>query len=114
MDNCIFCQIAAGEMTSDIIYKDDEVIAFNDMNPEAPTHFLVVPRRHITNLEEAKSEDAALIGKLMTTAALLARQRNLETDGYRVVMNVGKMGGQTMDHIHLHFLGGRFMKWPPG
>jgi histidine triad (HIT) family protein len=114
MTDCIFCQIAAGKLASDIVYEDDEVLAFNDMNPEAPTHILVVPRKHISNLNDAGPEDTTVIGKVVLTAALLAKQRGLGDQGYRLVVNTGKEAGQTVDHVHFHLLGGRFLSWPPG
>lgn len=114
MDDCIFCRIAAGKLASDIVYEDNDVIAFTDINPEAPTHLLVVPRRHIASLNAAEAADAELLGKVMLTAATLAKQRGLDGTGYRVVANTGREAGQTVDHIHFHLLGGRFMKWPPG
>lgn len=114
MNECLFCQIAAGKMASDIVYEDNDVIAFNDISPEAPTHVLIVPRRHVASLNETVGGDAPLLGKMMTTAVKLAKQRNLDSDGYRLVMNTGREAGQTVDHIHLHLLGGRALTWPPG
>ncbi|MDP1808221.1 MAG: histidine triad nucleotide-binding protein [Actinomycetota bacterium] len=114
MDDCIFCRIATGKLASDIVYEDNDVIAFTDINPEAPTHLLVVPRRHIASLNTAEPADAELLGKAMLTAASLAKQRGLDGPGYRIVANTGKEAGQTVDHIHFHLLGGRFMSWPPG
>ena len=114
MENCIFCQIAGGKIASDIVYEDNQVVAFTDINPEAPTHVLIVPRRHVASLNEVVPEDAALLGKLVQTAALIAKQKNLEQDGYRLVINTGRLAGQTVDHIHFHLLGGRQLTWPPG
>ncbi len=114
MDECIFCQVAAGKLTSDIVYEDNDVLAFNDLNPEAPIHLLIIPRIHISSLSDAEDKDEALLGKIVMTAASLAKQRGLDKTGYRLVANSGKQAGQTVDHIHFHLLGGRFMTWPPG
>lgn len=114
MNECIFCQIAAGKIASDIVYEDSDVIALTDVSPEAPTHLLIVPRRHVASLNDTDAGDAELLGKLMATAVELAKQRNLENNGYRLVMNTGSGAGQTVDHIHLHLLGGRALTWPPG
>jgi histidine triad (HIT) family protein len=114
MNDCIFCQIAAGKLASDIVFEDEDVVAFNDINPEAPTHILIVPRKHLANLNDAVSEDAALLGRVVITAAALAKQRGLDGQGYRLVVNTGQEAGQTVDHVHFHLLGGRFLSWPPG
>jgi len=114
MDDCIFCRIAAGKLASDIVYEDNDVVAFTDINPEAPTHLLVVPRRHISSLSAAEPADAELLGKVMLVATALARQRGLDAAGYRLVANTGREAGQTVDHVHFHLLGGRYMQWPPG
>jgi histidine triad (HIT) family protein len=114
MADCIFCRIIAGEIPSTRVYQDDAVYAFRDINPAAPSHILVVPRRHIATLDDANDGDAALLGSLMTTARTLAREEGLVEGGYRVVMNVGAGAGQSVFHIHLHVLGGRALAWPPG
>jgi histidine triad (HIT) family protein len=114
MDDCLFCRIASGKLASEIVYEDNDVVAFNDINPEAPFHLLVIPRRHITNLNEASPADAELLGKILLRAASLAKQRGLDDKGYRLIINVGREAGQTIDHIHAHVLGGRFLAWPPG
>ncbi len=114
MTDCLFCRIAAGKIPSDIVYEDNEVVAFTDVSPEAPTHILVVPRRHIASLNDADPKDNELLGKMITTAVTLAGQRQLDISGYRLVINSGPDGGQTVDHIHLHLLGGRPLTWPPG
>lgn len=114
MDDCLFCQIAAGKLASDIVYEDNDIVAFNDINPEAPVHTLVVPRRHIATLNDALAADAELLGKLMLVATSLAKQKGLDLTGYRLVANTGREAGQTVDHIHIHLLGGRFLSWPPG
>ena len=112
--NCVFCKLAKGEINSDIIYKDDEVIAFRDIHPQAPHHILVIPRRHIATLNDASPEDANLIGKLTLTAQQVAKELGVAEDGYRLVMNCNGHGGQTVFHIHIHLLAGRSMHWPPG
>ena len=113
MPDCLFCRILRGETRSRKVYEDDSCYAFEDINPQAPTHILVVPRKHIAGLKEATSEDEALIGHLQLVAAQIARQRGIE-DGYRTVVNVGPKSGQSVFHLHLHLLGGRVLRWPPG
>jgi len=113
MDDCLFCRIIKGEIPSKKIHEDERVYAFEDINPQAPTHVLVVPKKHIRGLKEARAEDAELIGYCQLTAANIARQRNIE-DGYRTVLNVGPQAGQSVFHLHLHLLGGRNLHWPPG
>lgn len=112
--NCLFCDIANGNTAADILYEDDDIIAFRDIAPQAPHHFLCIPKKHIANLNDAGQSDAALLGKLMLTANRLATQAGFNEKGYRVVMNCNRDGGQTVYHIHLHVLGGRTMHWPPG
>jgi len=111
--SCLFCKIIDGSIPSTCVYEDEECIAFADIHPQAPAHLLVVPRKHIASLAEATSEDTPLLGHLLARVADLARQRGL-TKGYRTVINTGDDGGQTVDHLHLHVLGGRHMAWPPG
>lgn len=111
--SCLFCKIAAGEIPSRIVYEDAGCLAFADIHPQAPTHILVIPREHIQSLEQATAEHTPLLGTLMHAATTVARQAGL-TKGYRVVVNTGAEGGQTVDHLHLHVLGGRAMHWPPG
>ena len=111
--SCLFCKIAACEIPARFVYEDDDCIAFADINPQAPAHLLVIPREHIQSLEQATAGHAPLLGKLMGAAAAVARQAGL-AKGYRVVVNTGEEGGQTVDHLHLHVLGGRAMHWPPG
>jgi histidine triad (HIT) family protein len=111
--SCIFCKIVKGEIPSAKVYEDEDLYAFSDINPEAPVHILVVPKKHIGSLNEAAPGDEALLGKLLTTAAVIAQQKQL-AKGYRAVLNTGPDGGQTVDHLHLHLLGGRAMHWPPG
>lgn len=112
--NCLFCEIANGEIESEIIYQDAEVLAFRDINPVAPTHILCIPRKHISTTNDLQEEDEALAGKLFLTASKLAKQLGFAEDGYRLVMNCNGHAGQTVFHIHLHLLGGRHMSWPPG
>jgi histidine triad (HIT) family protein len=111
--DCIFCKIAAGTIPSKKVYEDDEVYAFSDINPQAPVHTLIIPKVHIASLAEAAAGHRSLLGHMHLTAAGLARSQGLEK-GYRVVINTGPDGGQTVDHLHLHLLGGRAMHWPPG
>ncbi len=112
--DCLFCKIAAGEMDADIVFQDDEIVAFRDINPQAPTHILIVPRRHIETLNDLAEEDAPLIGRLSLVARDLAASEGIAEDGYRVVMNCMEGAGQSVWHIHLHLLGGRSLGWPPG
>ena len=112
--SCLFCDIAAGKIPSQLIYEDEEVVAFHDISPKAPTHILCIPRKHISTLNDLEEEDAQLSGKLLLTANRLAKQLGFAEDGYRVVMNCNGHGGQTVFHIHLHLLGGRSFSWPPG
>jgi histidine triad (HIT) family protein len=111
--SCLFCKIIDGSIPSTRIYEDEHCIAFSDIHPQAPVHLLVVPRKHISSLAEATSEDTPLLGHLSAKAAEIAAQKGV-AKGYRVVINTGPDGGQTVDHLHLHVLGGRHMTWPPG
>src|SRR5215472_14088103 len=113
MTDCLFCKIIAGEIPSKKVYEDEHTFAFSDINPQAPTHVLIVPKRHIAGLKEAKPDEAEIIGKLHLAAAKIAKERGLEK-GYRTVFNVGPDAGQTVFHLHLHLLGGRALHWPPG
>lgn len=114
MNNCIFCKIAEGAIPSEKIYEDDEITAFHDLNPQAPVHFLVIPKRHIRNIMETNSEDALLLGKLLLKAQELAKKLGCEEKGARFVVNCKEDGGQTVDHLHIHILAGRPLDWPPG
>ena len=114
MSDCIFCRIVKGEIPADVVYKDEDVVAFRDINPQAPVHVLVVPCRHIAELNETADSDVELLGKLIRTAVKLAAQLGVAETGYRLVLNQGRDAGQSVDHIHLHLLGGRAMSWPPG
>jgi len=112
--NCLFCRIAAGEIPAKKVHEDADVIAFNDINPQAPTHVLVIPRRHIASLDAMTDADAATIGTTVLKATQIARDLHLDADGYRLVVNNGEGAGQTVFHIHFHLLGGRAFGWPPG
>lgn len=113
--DCVFCKIAAGEIPAKKLYEDEQAIAFADIDPKAPVHILIIPRQHIASLAEvgAGEQEMALVGHLLAIANQLARQQGLDK-GYRIVINIGPDGGQTVDHLHLHLLGGRQMHWPPG
>jgi histidine triad (HIT) family protein len=113
MVDCLFCKIIQGDVPAKKVYEDEHTFAFEDINPQAPTHVLVVPKKHIRGLKEARSEDAELVGRLQLAAAEIGRQRGIE-DGYRTVLNVGPKSGQSVFHLHVHLIGGRPMKWPPG
>jgi histidine triad (HIT) family protein len=111
---CIFCKIADEKVPAKIIYKDDQAIAFEDINPQAPVHVLVIPRKHISTVLEIKDTDRDLIGHLFDVANNIAGQRGIDQKGFRLVLNCNEDAGQTVYHIHIHLLGGRIMKWPPG
>lgn len=113
MNDCIFCKIISGEIPANKLYEDEELLAFLDMHPQAPTHFLVIPKKHIKGPGAMEAEDAELIGKLIKKGGDLARENGIGS-GFRLVMNNGAVAGQTVFHIHLHVLGGRTMNWPPG
>jgi histidine triad (HIT) family protein len=111
--DCIFCKIAAGTIPAKKVREDELVFAFHDIEPKAPTHILVIPKKHVASLAEAKEIDEKLLGRLLLAAADIAREQRLE-NGYRLVISTGAEGGQTVDHLHVHLLGGRQMHWPPG
>ena len=113
MGDCLFCKIVGKEIPSKLEFESDSLIAFHDINPQAPTHLLVVPKKHIARVSETDSSDGALIGELVLTARDIAKKKGLE-NGYRLVFNNGPEAGQTVFHVHLHLLGGRRMTWPPG
>ena len=113
-DQCLFCRIAAGEIPAKKVHEDADVVAFHDINPQAPTHVLVIPRKHIAKLDDLTDADAATIGTTIVRAAQIARDLQLAEDGYRIVVNNGEGAGQTVFHIHVHVLGGRGFRWPPG
>lgn len=112
--DCLFCNIVNGHIPATIVYRDDLVIAFDDINPQAPQHKLIVPHKHIATLNELHAEDNELIGHMAQTAKMLAKNLNIAEDGYRLIMNTNAGAGQTVFHIHLHLLGGRHFTWPPG
>jgi len=114
MSGCIFCKIIEGAIPAKKIFEDDEMLAFHDINPKAPVHFLVIPKKHIENLLVLEADDAALAGRLLHKAQELAKQLGCEEKGGRFVINAKSDGGQTVDHLHIHFLGGRSLGWPPG
>lgn len=114
MTDCLFCKIVAGAIAADKVYEDKEVLAFRDINPQAPVHILIIPKRHIATVNELRSADAALIGGLYLTAKQVAADLGIAESGYRTLINCNKDGGQDVFHIHLHLLGGRRMHWPPG
>ena len=112
--DCLFCNIVSGHASATRVYEDDRVVAFRDIFPAAPTHLLIIPKQHITTLNDAQPEHAELLGHIMLTASKLAKEQGFADDGYRVVMNCNEQGGQTVYHIHLHLLAERPMRWPPG
>lgn len=113
-DRCLFCRIISGEIPAKKIFEDDQVVAFNDINPQSPVHVLVIPRKHIASLDDLNEEDAGAIGMTLVRVAEIARGLQLSGQGYRVVANHGEDAGQTVFHIHFHLLGGRNLSWPPG
>ena len=114
MTDCLFCNIANGNTPATIVYQDDDVVAFEDINPKAPKHMLIIPRRHIATVNDLSDADAAFAGKLILTARDLAVTHGIADGGYRILMNCNQHGGQEVYHIHLHLLGGRQLTWPPG
>ena len=114
MSDCLFCKIAAKAVLADLVHEDDEVVAFDDIQPQAPVHVLVVPKKHIPSLNDLAPEDEAVAGKLFRVAASIARARGVAEPGWRAVVNTNREGGQIVFHVHLHLLGGRPMYWPPG
>ncbi|HHZ88206.1 MAG TPA: histidine triad nucleotide-binding protein [Chromatiaceae bacterium] len=114
MTDCLFCKMCNGEIEPDVVYQDDDVLAFRDVNPQAPTHVLIIPKTHISTINDLTPEHEALIGKLYLAAKQVASDEGLAERGYRVVMNCNAEAGQSVFHIHLHMLGGRAMQWPPG
>ena len=114
MSDCLFCKIAAGTIPASVVYQDDRVVAFKDINPQAPMHVLIVPRRHISSLNALQGEDDGLVGEMVRRAAALAAENGYAERGYRTVFNCNADAGQTVFHIHLHVLGGRSLTWPPG
>lgn len=114
MFGCAFCQVAAHERPATILYEDELCIVFRDTNPQAPVHLLVIPRKHIPSLNENLENDKALLGHLITVAGKVAKQENVDGTGYRIVINTNAEAGQTIFHLHIHVLGGRILRWPPG
>jgi histidine triad (HIT) family protein len=114
MSDCLFCKFVSGEIEPQTVFEDDDVLAFRDINPQAPCHILIVPKKHISTLNDLTPENAELMGKLYLAAAKVAKQEGLDEAGYRTVINCNEQAGQTVFHIHLHLLGGRRMSWPPG
>ena len=114
VDSCLFCEIAAKEIDAEIIYEDDEILAFKDIKPQAPLHFLFIPKKHIETLNDISPEDAALIGRMLSKVRDIAVREGASEDGYRVVINCNRDAGQEVFHLHVHLLGGRRFTWPPG
>lgn len=114
MSACIFCRIVDGGIPAKIVHQDEQALAFEDSNAQAPVHILVIPKRHVTSVQDCQEVDQALLGHLLLTCSRVARTKNLAASGYRIVTNTGAEGGQTVPHLHFHVLGGRHMTWPPG
>jgi histidine triad (HIT) family protein len=114
VENCIFCKIARGELPAPIVYQDDELMAFRDIAPVAPTHILIIPRAHIGSAAQINDQNALVAGKMIALAARIADAENVAESGYRLVTNIGRQGGQSIFHFHFHLLAGRYMSWPPG
>lgn len=114
MVDCLFCKIAQMHIPASIVYSDDEILAFRDVNPQAPVHLLVIPKQHVSTTNDFAATDEALLGRMLLTAQRLALAEGIAESGYRLVMNCNSDGGQTVYHVHLHVLGGRGMRWPPG
>ena len=114
MADCLFCRIAEREIPASLVYEDDRLVAFNDINPQAPMHVLIVPRRHIATLNDLSAGDDQIVGEMIRCAAAIARDRGVADQGYRTVFNCNAAAGQTVFHVHLHVIGGRPMRWPPG
>jgi histidine triad (HIT) family protein len=114
MSDCLFCKIIAREIPASIVYEDDRLLAFNDINPQGPTHVLVIPKRHIATLNDLSAADDAIVGEMVRRAAAIAKERGVDAGGFRTVFNTNRGAGQTVFHIHLHLIGGRGLGWPPG
>lgn len=112
--DCVFCKIIAGEIPAKIIYQDDAIVAFDDLYPKAPVHKLIIPKKHIATINDLTATDADLVGKMVIIAKQLAAEYNIAESGYRVLMNCNEDGGQAVYHLHLHLIGGRSLRWPPG
>jgi len=113
-EECIFCKIANGEIPAQLVHEDDEIIAFDDLNPQAPVHVLIIPRQHISTVNDLTHDQSALIGRMVLAARQIASDRGIDQQGYRLVWNCLEAAGQSVFHLHLHLLGGRRMRWPPG
>jgi histidine triad (HIT) family protein len=114
MTDCLFCKIRDGEIPADIVFENDDVLAFNDVNPQAPIHIIIIPRKHISTINDVEDADEAILGRLFSVAKEIAKQRGVSDDGYRLVVNCNEKAGQTVFHIHMHLMAGRAMTWPPG
>lgn len=114
MNECIFCKIVARTIPAALVYEDDLVVAFDDTNPQAPTHTLVIPRKHVASIAELQDSDVGLLGRLLLAGNKIAKLKGIADAGYRIVVNTGAHGGQSVSHLHLHVLGGRHLAWPPG
>jgi len=112
--DCVFCRISQDKTPAKKIYQDNDIIAFHDINPQAPVHVLIISRRHLTNLLDVNSQDESLLGKMLVIATQIAKELNVAETGFRIVINTNKNAGQSIDHLHIHLLGGRKMQWPPG
>jgi len=114
MSDCLFCKIANGEIPTNYVYQDDKVVAFNDIEPQAPVHILIIPRAHIASALEINDGNSEIVGHIFKVASKLAEEKGFAQDGFRLVNNCGKDGGQTVGHLHFHLLAGRYLQWPPG
>jgi histidine triad (HIT) family protein len=114
MTDCLFCKIRDGEIPGDIVYEDDDILAFRDVNPQAPTHILIIPKKHIATINDLEDADIAVSGRMMLVAKQIAADEGIDQEGYRLVFNCNEGAGQAVFHIHMHVLGGRGMSWPPG
>ena len=114
MAECLFCKIVDREINATIVYEDEQIVAFNDINPQGPTHVLVVPKRHIATLNDLAEGDDQIVGEIVRRAAAIAKERGIDAGGFRTVFNTNRDAGQTVFHIHLHLIGGRSLHWPPG
>jgi histidine triad (HIT) family protein len=114
MSDCLFCKVRDGEIPADIIYENDDVLAFNDVNPQAPVHLLIIPKKHISTVNDVVDGDQVIMGKLFSAAKIIASQKGVSDDGYRLVVNCNEKAGQTVFHIHMHMLADRALTWPPG
>ncbi len=112
--DCLFCKIVRKEIPAKIVYEDDQILAFEDIHPQAPVHILIIPKEHISTTNELSENNAHIIGRMALQASIIAKEKNIQDNGYRLIMNCNEHGGQTVYHIHLHLIGGRKMTWPPG